>query len=248
MKGFQQRVAVWCNMVFGSKVANDRVIRNYRFIEEALELVQSLGMSKQEVLDQVHYVFGRNIGEPDNEIGGVMITLAQLATVNNLDIDTCRVKEFVRIIDPEVVEHIKEKEAQKITKTGQEFFKLLVNEFNDVIPGIKGEEINVKDLVKHRPFSSKVDKIEKLSKPTSSTGKPVRSNSLLYIYSNKCKQPFAGGLCVVIASNPHEAQGLIEAELEDWIAARYRVNDWKCETTIDHAGKPMFISEHSYCE
>lgn len=82
---FQDGVAKWLVECFGQKVAHDKTERNYRFMEEALELVQSLGMSKEDVLRVVMYVFNRPAGEPFQEVGGVMVTLAALSSVNGID-------------------------------------------------------------------------------------------------------------------------------------------------------------------
>lgn len=38
MAGFQRRVAAWCVECFGETTATDAVERNWRFLEEALEL------------------------------------------------------------------------------------------------------------------------------------------------------------------------------------------------------------------
>ncbi len=40
---FQNRVAPWMEACFGPEISADRVERNDRFIEEALELVQASG-------------------------------------------------------------------------------------------------------------------------------------------------------------------------------------------------------------
>lgn len=47
---FQERVHDWCVTCFGEIIANDRLNRNHRFLEESLELVQSLGCTKEEAL------------------------------------------------------------------------------------------------------------------------------------------------------------------------------------------------------
>lgn len=75
---FQARVAAWVLSCFGPEIAKDKIERNHRFLEESLELVQSGGCTKSEAHQLVDYVFGREVGEMGQEIGGVMNTLAAL--------------------------------------------------------------------------------------------------------------------------------------------------------------------------
>ena len=82
---FQDRVTVWLHECFGLSIAEDKQERNHRFIEEALELVQSCECTKEEVLILVDYVYDRPAGEKFQEIGGVMNTLAALCTAHRVD-------------------------------------------------------------------------------------------------------------------------------------------------------------------
>lgn len=69
-EGFQARVLPWLMECFGAEIAADRVERCDRFIEEALELAQSLEWPKERALALVEYVYGRPAGEPHQEVGG----------------------------------------------------------------------------------------------------------------------------------------------------------------------------------
>lgn len=71
---------------FGPEISADKVERNYRFLEEALELVQANGLTKDEAHDLVEYVYGRDQGEINQEVGGVCVTLAALCNALNIDI------------------------------------------------------------------------------------------------------------------------------------------------------------------
>lgn len=108
---FQQRVKPWLVKCFGEKIATDKIERNHRFLEESLELVQSTGCTKSEVLQLVDYVFSRDIGEPAQEVGGVMVTLAALCLANELDMHNDGETELNRIWG--CVEKIREKQANK---------------------------------------------------------------------------------------------------------------------------------------
>jgi hypothetical protein len=82
---FQDRVRPWLFECFGEKIAGDIVERNHRFLEESLELVQSLGCTQSDAHQLVDYVYSRPVGEPYQEVGGVMVTLAALCLANNLN-------------------------------------------------------------------------------------------------------------------------------------------------------------------
>ena len=108
---FQHRVQPWLLQCFGAEIAADTVERNHRFLEEALELVQSTGCTQSEAHQLVDYVFGRPVGEPAQEVGGVMVTLAALCLANGLDMHNAGEIELARIWTK--VEAIRAKQAAK---------------------------------------------------------------------------------------------------------------------------------------
>lgn len=108
---FQQRVQPWMMACFGPEISADRIERNHRFLEESLELVQSLGCTASEARQLVDYVFERPVGEPAQEAGGVMITLAALCLASGLDMHACGETELARIWTK--VEAIRAKQAAK---------------------------------------------------------------------------------------------------------------------------------------
>ena len=110
---FQRMIAHWTRACFGEKIARNRDERNQRFLEESLELVQSLGASKQECHDLVDYVFGRDIGETPQEIGGVLVCLASLCDVADLDMEACGWIELERVDSDEMMEKIRRKHSLK---------------------------------------------------------------------------------------------------------------------------------------
>ena len=110
---FQQRVKSWAHACFGSPIANDVIERNHRFLEESLELVQAAGCSQSEAHQLVEYVFGRDVGEISQEIGGVMVTLAALCAAQNRDMDLCARNELERIEQPAIMNKIRAKQAAK---------------------------------------------------------------------------------------------------------------------------------------
>lgn len=110
-ESFQKRVHPWMMECFGSEIASDKTERNHRFIEEALELVQSCGTAASECHQLVDYVFGRPVGEPYQESGGVMVTHAALCLANGLDMHENGEIELARIWTK--VEKIRAKQASK---------------------------------------------------------------------------------------------------------------------------------------
>ncbi|WP_203309803.1 hypothetical protein [Sphingomonas beigongshangi] len=108
---FQARVQPWMMACFGEMIAGDREERNHRFLEEALELVQSLGCTSSEAHQLVDYVYGRDVGDPPQEVGGVMVTLAALCLANNLDMHANGETKLARIWTK--VEAIRAKQAAK---------------------------------------------------------------------------------------------------------------------------------------
>ena len=108
---FQLRVAFWVRFAFGSETAMDKIERHHRFLEEALELVQSTGCTKDEAHELVEYVYARPVGDPAQEVGGVMLTLAALCWSHDLLMDRCGLQELNRVYDN--IDQIRAKQAAK---------------------------------------------------------------------------------------------------------------------------------------
>ena len=108
---FQDRVDPWLIACFGEGIARDGIERNHRFLEEALELVQSTGCTQSEAHQLVDYVYGRPVGDPVQEVGGVMNTLAALCLAHGMDMHECGEVELARVWTK--VEKIRAKQAAK---------------------------------------------------------------------------------------------------------------------------------------
>ena len=96
-ESFQQRVAPWMQECFGPEISADVVERCDRYTEESLELVQSLGYTRDRVDIIADYVFSRPLGEPAQEVGGARVTLAALCLAVGLNQDECAETELARI-------------------------------------------------------------------------------------------------------------------------------------------------------
>lgn len=111
MRTYKERVADWMLACFGPEVTADKTERCFRFGEEALELTQSLGATREAMHALVDYVFGRKIGEPAQELGGVVVTLQALANAADLDVMACAQNEISRC--EENIERIRAKHLSK---------------------------------------------------------------------------------------------------------------------------------------
>lgn len=87
MKSIQDRTLPWLLDCFGPEIANDKKERNHRFLEEAIELVQACDCTASEAHQLVDYVFNRPVGDKEQEVGGVMITLAALCLAQGIDMN-----------------------------------------------------------------------------------------------------------------------------------------------------------------
>lgn len=108
---YQARVKPWLDACFGPEIAGDKTERNHRFLEEALELVQSGGCTASEAHQLVDYVYGRPVGEMGQEVGGVMNTLAALCLAYGRDMHEDGETELARVWT--MAEKIRAKQAAK---------------------------------------------------------------------------------------------------------------------------------------
>lgn len=92
---FQSKVVDWLRACFGD-VSRDREERTHRFLEEAIELAQASGCSKLAAMQLVDYVYSRPKGEIDQEVGGVMVTLAGLCSASGIDMQEAADHELAR--------------------------------------------------------------------------------------------------------------------------------------------------------
>lgn len=108
---YQARVHQWISHCFGPEIGADKVERNHRFLEEALELVQSGDCTASEAHQLVDYVFARPVGEMFQEVGGVMNTLAALCNTHGVNLDAAAEAELTRVWSKS--EQIRAKQAAK---------------------------------------------------------------------------------------------------------------------------------------
>lgn len=114
--GFQTAVANWCQECFGPTITNDQIERSDRLLEEILELLQTVpGFTQERAHKLVDYVFNRPVGQPLQEMGGVMVCLAAFANAmpTSITIGMCANAELTRVMQPEVMLKVRDKQAMK---------------------------------------------------------------------------------------------------------------------------------------
>lgn len=110
---FQDRVQPWMLTCFGAEISGDRVERGDRLLEEVLELLQSGDYPRDRVAALVNYVWFRPKGEPAQEVGGVMVTLAAYCLAHGINMHEAGETELTRVWTK--VEKIRAKQAAKPT-------------------------------------------------------------------------------------------------------------------------------------
>lgn len=110
---FQAGVAEWMGQCFLPSLYSNMTERGDRLLEEVLELLQAHGYDKARVPTLVDYVFGRPVGDPTQEVGGVMVTLAGYCWVAGLDMHAAGDAELARINQPHVMAKIRAKQEAK---------------------------------------------------------------------------------------------------------------------------------------
>lgn len=87
MNKFQKIAEDFLKRTFNKKIIYSKEERAYRFLEESLELVQSLDIPKDKVLEFIEYVYNKPEGYPSKEIGDVQITLACMCVGLGIDLE-----------------------------------------------------------------------------------------------------------------------------------------------------------------
>ena len=94
----QMMACAWAGASFGEEHCMDTRMRAMRFIEEAIELAQAMGLEKEMIGKLADHIYGKEGGEIYQEIGGVGVTLLVLAQSVGLSADACEMGELRRVI------------------------------------------------------------------------------------------------------------------------------------------------------
>lgn len=108
----QKAAFAWALQTYGEQV-RDRRYQGMRFLEEALELAQAMGLNRDDMLRLVDYVAERPTGAVYIEIGDARFTLDILGATVGVDVEEARRHCVARIakLDPE---KMREKDQGKI--------------------------------------------------------------------------------------------------------------------------------------
>lgn len=137
---YQQRVRAWVLECFGTVIADDMTERSFRFLEEAMELSQSVGCTREQAHALVDYVFGRPAGELGQEVGGVMVTLAALVSAAGVNLNAQAERELTRINTPETIAKIRRKQASKRGVVSHAAQAALPGEWSESTSGREGSQ------------------------------------------------------------------------------------------------------------
>lgn len=113
MKPTQQIALDWAIRCFGSEHVYDLPTRSLRVAEEAIELVQAFGISKEKALQLVEMVYARPEGSVTQEIGGVAMTLTVLCAAQGVDLDVMFNYELRRVLAKDTA-HFAKRNEEKI--------------------------------------------------------------------------------------------------------------------------------------
>lgn len=108
----QRIVVLWGEAAFGKPQMVNKQQRAIRLIEEAIELCQSLDVDAGAIKNVVDYVYGRPVGDPSAELGGVSVCLLALADALGVSADECEETEITRILS-KPIEHFTKRNEQK---------------------------------------------------------------------------------------------------------------------------------------
>lgn len=108
----QARVASWVEACFGTAAQADRRERIMRVLEEATELAQAEGVELELVQRVAPVVYSRPAGKPQQEAGGVMVTMLAYAAAAGFSLDAAEVAEIERI-HAKTPEHFRQRQAEK---------------------------------------------------------------------------------------------------------------------------------------
>ncbi|MEO1989664.1 MAG: hypothetical protein ABGX47_23900 [Martelella sp.] len=106
---FQKRVDPWMQACFGAEISADRLERGDRLIEEVLELLQAVGYPRERITSLMDYTWSKPPGEPPQEVGGTMVTLAAFCLAYGFDMHDAGETELARVWTK--VEQIRAKQA-----------------------------------------------------------------------------------------------------------------------------------------
>lgn len=113
MKRWQRLVDRWTELVFRERYSEfNPKTRVLRLLEEVMELAQAENVTVEEAEIIKKQVWGRPTGEPNQELGGVMVCAAGYAAAAGLDLSKAFWSEMERIMDPVIMEKVRHRNLE----------------------------------------------------------------------------------------------------------------------------------------
>ena len=108
----QTNLAHWLERCLGRQTLLSRKDRAIRVLEEAIELAQAAGISRDKALEQLDHTYGRPKGRPGQEIAGVLNAALLAAEAYGYDGLTLGLDELARAED--AIDVIRQKNQSKV--------------------------------------------------------------------------------------------------------------------------------------
>lgn len=112
--GYQRQCHDWAFETVGARAACSSTERGVRFLEEAIELAQAVGVHGDIVMQLVRDVYERKPGRVSQEVGGTMLTLASLCEAIDVDMIDEAKRELERVQHPTVIAKVRARQATKL--------------------------------------------------------------------------------------------------------------------------------------
>lgn len=103
----------WAVRCFGLDHCENLALRSQRTLEESAELSQALGLSRENAHKTIDAVYDRPVGEPQQEIGGILHTVGILCESMSLDPDVLHEREVRRVLKKSP-EHFAKRNQEKL--------------------------------------------------------------------------------------------------------------------------------------
>jgi NTP pyrophosphatase (non-canonical NTP hydrolase) len=108
MLTWKERYKVWHDRVFGDCASeHGRKVYAMRLLEEALELAQAEGVTPIVCAAIQYQVYSKPAGNPEKELGGVLVTMTGYALYADLDIEATFETELERIQDEKIIDRVR---------------------------------------------------------------------------------------------------------------------------------------------
>lgn len=103
----------WGVRCFGLGHMTDWTLRALRFGEESVEVMQSLGVTRDKAHQLVDMVYDRPVGEIERELGGSLVTLACLCHSRGESMEDLLEREIQRVLSKSP-DHFRQRNQEKV--------------------------------------------------------------------------------------------------------------------------------------